>query len=131
LPSNVHSPTTAFDGNAPMRLVSAATTLASRVLPPSSVVIDWSSMTMTAGAVAGAVSMSARVARIESSPTDRVDGSAGKLATVLLGGLTPAARKPALASAASWSGLRMNRANALAAVTCSCDNHEPLSSTAG
>jgi hypothetical protein len=71
------------------------------------------------------------VARIVSSPTDRVEGSAAKLVTALLGGLTPLTRKPALASFASCSGLRMKWVNSLAAEVCSCDSHEPLSNTVG
>ncbi len=51
--------------------------------------------------------------------------------TSLFGGVPPSVRKPALASSASCSGLRMNRANSLAALTCSCDSQSPLSSTVG
>ena len=86
---------------------------------------------IAAGALAGADTTLASAARVPSSPTDSVDGSAGKLVTSLFGDLLPSARKPALASSASWSGLCMNRANSLAAVTCSCDSHDPLSSTVG
>ncbi|CNV59274.1 Uncharacterised protein [Mycobacterium tuberculosis] len=130
-PSNVHSPTTELGGIALIRFSSAATTLLSRLLPPSSLGIDWSSM-MVAATPADAVTMvSARVARMESSPTDKVEGSAGKLVTGLLGGLTSLTRKPALASLASCSGLCKYLANALAADVCSCDSHAPLSSTVG
>ena len=79
----------------------------------------------------GALMASASVARTASSPTERVDGSAGKLVTALLGGLTSLTRKPALARLASCSGLRRNRANSLAASVCSFDSHDPLSSTVG
>ena len=56
---------------------------------------------MAAGPLDGVVTVFASVARIESSPTDSVDGSAAKLVTSLLGGLTPSTRKPALANSAS------------------------------
>lgn len=122
---------TELGGIALIRFSSAATTLLSRLLPPSSLGIDWSSM-MVAATPADAVTMvSARVARMESSPTDKVEGSAGKLVTGLLGGLTSLTRKPALASLASCSGLCKYLANALAADVCSCDSHAPLSSTVG
>ena len=71
-------------------------------------------MMIAAGAFDGVDTVLARVARIASSPTDSVDGSAANLVTSLLGGLTPSARKPALASSDSWSDLCMNRANSLA-----------------
>ena len=46
-------------------------------------------------------------------------------------GVVPSARKPAFANAASCSGLRMNRANSLAALTCSLESHVPDSRTVG
>jgi hypothetical protein len=58
---------------------------------------------VAAGAVAGAAKVSARVARIESSPTGSCAGSAANRVTSLLGGLIPWARKPACAKASSWS----------------------------
>ena len=88
-------------------------------------------MMIAAGALDGADRVFAKVARTASSPTDSVDGSVGKPVTSLLGGLAPSTRKPALDSSASWSDLCMNRANSLAAVTCSCDSQDPLSSTVG
>src|SRR5947209_1111116 len=130
-PSNVHSPTAAVAGNDLILSCSAPITLASRDFPPSSAGIDWSSMMVAASPLDGAAIASASVARIASSPTDRVEGSAAKLVTGLLGGLTPLTRKPALASLASCSGFCMKRANPLAAEACSCVTQEPLSSTAG
>src|SRR5262249_2917857 len=103
-PSNVHSPITEVGGIPLILSVGAATTLASRVLPPSSLGIDWSSMMVAATPDDDGVMALASVARIPSSPTDSVDGSAGKLVTALLGGLTPLTRKPAFASLASCSG---------------------------
>src|SRR6201995_2629469 len=131
LPSNVQSPITEVGGSALIRSLSAPTTLPSLVLPPSSVVIDCSSMMIAAGPFDGVVTVLANVARIASSPTDSVDGSAGNLVTSLLGGLTPSTRKPAFANSASCPGLCMNWANPLAAVTWSCDSHDPLSATVG
>src|SRR5262249_57797723 len=106
-------------------------TVASRLFPPSSVGIDWSSMIVVAIGLDGPAMASASAARVPSSPTDKVDGSAAKLVTTLLGGLTPLTRKPALANFASCSGLRMKWVNSLAAEVCSCDSHEPLSNTVG
>ena len=88
-------------------------------------------MIVAATPLDGDAMASARVARIASSPTDSVAGNAAKFVTGLLGGWTPLTRKPALASFASCSDLRMKRANSLAAADCSCDSQEPLSSTVG
>ena len=100
-------------------------------MPPSCVFIDWSSMIVTAGLPVGAVSELASVARVALSPTDSGADTGAKLVTSLCGVLPPSVRKPALASSASCSGLRRNRANSLAAVTCSCDSQVPLSRTVG
>ena len=64
-------------------------------------------------------------------PTDSGAETEGKLVTSLFGGVPPSVRKPALANPASCSGLRMKRANSLAALTCSGDSQLPLSSTVG
>ena len=69
-PSNVHSPTAEFGGSACTRAFSAAVTLASLDLPPSSAVIDWSSRMVTAGFCAGVLTRLASVVRTASSPTD-------------------------------------------------------------
>ena len=88
-------------------------------------------MIVTAGLSTGAVNALASVARIELSPTDSGADTDAKLVTSLRGGVAPSVRKPALASSESCSGLRMKRANSLAAVTCSWDSQSPLSSTVG
>ena len=75
--------------------------------------------------------MLANVARIALSPTDSGADSGAKLVTSLCGGVPPSVRKPALASSERCSGLRMNRANSLAAVTCSWDSQLPRSRTVG
>jgi hypothetical protein len=73
----------------------------------------------------------ANVARVAASPTDSGAPTGAKFVTSLFGGVPPSVRKPALASSASCSGLRMKRANSLAALTCSWDSQLPLSSTVG
>src|SRR6185503_18648486 len=83
VPSKVQRPTDEFGGNAASRAVSAAITLASRVLPPSSVGIDWSSMIVTAGLVTGAATALASVARAALSPTDTGAASSAGAATEL------------------------------------------------
>jgi hypothetical protein len=95
------------------------------------VFIDWSSMIVTAALPAGAVRELASVARIVVSPTDSGADTGAKLVTSLFGVLPPSVRNPSLASSASWSGLRRNRENSLAAVTCSWDSQFPLSRTVG
>ncbi len=82
-------------------------------------------MMVTAGLATGAVSVSASETRVALSPTDSGAASGAKSVTSLCGGVPPSVRKPAFASSASCSGLRMNRANSLAAVTCSCDSQSP------
>ena len=54
-----------------------------------------------------------------------------KFVMSLFGVWPPSVRNPSLASSASCSGLRRNRENSLAAVTCYCDSHVPLSRTVG
>ena len=88
-------------------------------------------MTVVAEPVAGEVRASARVARRASSPTASGSPIGPKSTTSLPFGLAPSARNPALASSASCSGLCMNRANSLAALTCSSDSQVPDSSTVG
>ena len=81
--------------------------------------------------VAGLATAAARVARSDSSSIDNGAPSCGKVTTSLPGGVVPSARNPAFANVLSCSGLRMNRANSLAALTCSLDSHFPDSSTVG
>ena len=107
------------------------TTFPIRVLVPSAVGIDWSSMIVTAGFPTGAASELASVARIVVSPTDNGAETGAKLVTSLCGVVPPSVRKPSLASSASCSGSRRNRANSLAAVTCSSESQVPLSRTVG
>ncbi len=118
-PVKVHNPTAAFGGSALIRLSSAPVTLARRLRPPSSPDSPWSSITVVAEPAAGAVRALASVARTVSSPIESGVPSGAKSTTSLPFGLAPSARNPASARSASCSGWRMNRANSLAALSCS------------
>ena len=119
-PSNVHSPTADVGGSACSRAFSAATTLASRDLPPSSVFIDWSSMIVTAGFCGGCadeVGQRRPHAVVADRQRCRQRREVGHVA--LRQGAALGAEPGLRPGSPAASGLRRKRANSLAALTCS------------
>ena len=74
-------------------------------MPPSWVFIDWSSMIVTAGLPAGAVSALASVARIAESPIDSGAETGAKLVTSLFGGLAAVGAEAELGQLGELFGL--------------------------